>query len=102
MTTAAHGLPCRELRYSRHAFERMFHRGIPPEAVETLIQSGEIIASYPDNRPYPSHLILGRHGDLPLHAVIAMDAHSGICQVITVYRPNPALWDASFKTRKPS
>ena len=100
MTLLATGLPCREVRFSRHAFERMFQRGIPPEAVETLIKSGEIIASYTDDRPYPSHLVLGQHGDSPLHAVIALDVHSGFCQVITVYRPDPDLWDASFKTRK--
>ena len=100
MTIPATGLPCREVRYSRHAFERMFQRGIPPEAVEAMIKSSEIIASYPDDRPYPSYLILGQHWDSPLHAVMALDAQSGICQVVTVYRPDPDLWDDSFKTRK--
>jgi hypothetical protein len=100
MTLSSAGLPCREVHYSRHAFERMFQRGIPPDAVETLLSSGEIIASYPDDRPYPTYLILGKHEDLPLHAVIALYAQSGICQVVTVYRPDPDLWDASFKTRK--
>jgi hypothetical protein len=100
MTSSAAGLPCQVVRYSRHAFERMFLRGIPPETVEALIMSGEIIASYPDDRPYPSYLILSHHGDVPLHAVIAWDSQSGSCQVVTVYTPDPTLWDASFKTRK--
>jgi len=100
MTSPASSLPCEEVRYSRRAFERMFQRGIPPEAIEGLIKSGEIIVSYPDDRPYPSHLILGHHEDLPVHVVIALDQTSGICQIITVYRPDPALWDATFRTRK--
>ena len=100
MISPASSPPCREVRYSRHAFERMFQRGIPPEAIETLIKSGEVIASYPDDRPYPSYLMLGRHGDSPLHAVVAVDSVNGICQVTAVYRPDPALWDATFRTRK--
>jgi len=100
MNSRPHGLSCREVRYSRHAFERMFQRGISPEVVGTLIQSGEIIASYPDDRPYPSYLMLGYHDGLPLHAVVAQDPAGRICQVVTVYRPDPELWDASFKTRK--
>ena len=78
----------------------MFQRGIPPEALEDLIKSGEIIATYPDDRPYPSYLILGDSEGTPIHAVIALDSASGICQVVTVYRPDPSLWDATFKTRK--
>lgn len=100
MSTPSIGLPCGKVRYSRHAFERMFQRGIPPEAIENLIRSGEIIAAYPDDRPYPSYLILSDHEGTPIHAVIALDTASGICQVVTVYRPDPSLWDTSFRMRK--
>ena len=78
----------------------MFQRGIPPEAVEALIKEGEVISAYPDDRPYPSYLILGNHAGAPVHAVIAQTPQTGLCQVITVYRPDPVLWDTSFKTRK--
>lgn len=100
MTAAPTGLACHMLRYSRHAFEPMFQRGIPPETIESLIRLGEIIATYPDDHPYPSYLMLGQHDGAPIHAVIAMDTETGICQVVTVYRPDPARWDAAFKTRK--
>lgn len=100
MTAQNTGLLCREVRYSRHAFERMFQRGIPPEVVETLIKQGEVIARYPDDRPYPSYLFPGRHEQMPIHAVIARDSQTGLGQVITVYHPDPSLWDVSFKTRK--
>jgi hypothetical protein len=32
------GVNCRTLLYSRHAFERMFQRAIPPEVVEQVTQ----------------------------------------------------------------
>ncbi len=91
---------CRTLYFSRHALERMFQRGIPPEAVDSLIHQGEIIATYADDRPYPSVLILGQFEGRPVHAVIAGNEQTGECQVITVYQPDPALWDATFKKRK--
>ena len=96
------GMKCRTLRYSRHAFERMFQRGIPLEAVEQVIVSGEVIASYPDDSPYPSLLLLGSRDGEPIHVVVAQDETTGDCQVITAYQPDPALWDSTFKSRKKS
>lgn len=78
----------------------MFQRGIPPDAVHALLNQGEIIASYPDDRPYPSVLILGWFDNKPVHAVIARSRTMEECQVITVYQPDPLLWNADFKSRK--
>ena len=55
-------MDCNNLHFSRHAFERMFQREINPDAVAQLVSSGEVIADYPDDRPFPSTLILGFHG----------------------------------------
>jgi hypothetical protein len=93
---------CRTLHFSRHALERMFQRGIPPDAVHALLNRGEIIATYPDDRPYPSLLILGWYDNRPVHAVIAQNHEAQECQVITVYQPSPLLWNADFKSRKQS
>lgn len=93
---------CLTLHFSRHALERMFQRSIPPDAVHALLNRGEIIASYPDDRPYPSVLILGWYDNRPVHAVIAQNHEAQECQVITVYQPNPLLWNADFKSRKQS
>jgi hypothetical protein len=102
MTVAPSNATCLSLYFSRHALERMFQRGIPPEAIQTLLTEGEIIATYADDQPYPSELILGWHANKPVHAVIARDAQTEICQVITVYQPDPLLWDATFKLRNKS
>lgn len=91
---------CRHLRFSRHALERMFERAIPPDAVAGIIAAGEQIADYPDDKPYPSTLLLGYVADRPVHLVVAHDVPAGDCIVITVYRPDPALWSEDFKSRR--
>jgi hypothetical protein len=96
----AQGVSCRTLRYSRHAFERMVQRGISPEMISQVLASGSTIAVYPDDTPYPSALLLGFTKDGPLHVVVARDEESGDCQVVTVYRPDPSLWDESFQSRR--
>jgi len=94
-------MDCSAVRFTRHAFERMFERSVAPEAVMRIIKEGEIIASYPDDRPFPSLLILGFEREEPLHLVVARDPANSICFVVTVYRPDPTLWSEDFKTRKP-
>jgi hypothetical protein len=94
-------MDCSAIRFTRHAVERMFERSIPPEAVVRIAREGEIIASYPEDRPLPSVLILGFERNEPLHLVTARDPTSGICFVITIYRPDPTLWSGDFKTRRP-
>lgn len=44
---------CEIVHYSRHAFERMFERAITPEVIREVVTKGEIIANYPDDRPFP-------------------------------------------------
>lgn len=93
-------MECSAVRFTRHAFERLFERAIPPDAVLRIIEEGEVIASYPDDLPFPSVLILGFEGGTPLHAVVARDAKSGRCIAVTVYAPDPELWSDDFRTRR--
>jgi hypothetical protein len=93
---------CATIHYSRHAFERMFERAITPDVIWNIVAKGEIIANYPDDQPYPSALILGFEETRPIHVVAARNATTGECHVVTVYVPDPALWDATFKQRRAS
>lgn len=90
----------RLLHYSRHALDRMFQRGISPEMVERIAQEGCIIATYPDDKPYPSKLILGFDGGRPIHIVMAVDPEMEGGLIVTVYQPDPALWDETFSRRR--
>ena len=42
-----------------------------------------------------------RRGAKPLHVVAAYNAQGDEQIVVTVYEPDPALWDDGFKRRKP-
>ncbi len=78
----------------------MFKREIPPDAVVRIIGSGEIVSDYPNDTPYPSVLLLGFQAGDPVHVVVARDNYTGVCYVVTVYRPDSRLWNADFKTRR--
>lgn len=88
------------VRFTRHAFERLFEREVHPDAVIRVIRDGEVIASYPDDLPFPSVLILGFEGGNPLHVVVARDPNNGVCFVVTLYPPDPELWSDDFRTRR--
>ncbi len=83
-----------------HALRRMFERNIRVEDVRTIVETGETIERYPDDVPYPSRLVLGWRGSRPLHVVVAEILELMESIVITVYEPDPALWEPDFKRRK--
>jgi hypothetical protein len=93
-------MECSSLVFSGHAVRRMFERGIREDAVLAVIQSGEVIAEYPDDVPFPSYLILGFVGGQSVHVALALDAAKRTCHVVTAYVPNPGLWSDDFKTRR--
>ena len=86
----------------RHAIERLFQRGRSPAAIAAVLQAGEVIASYPEDTPYPSQLLLGFVPEQPVHVVVARDPETGACFVVTVYRPDLQLWEEDYKTRRQS
>lgn len=75
-------------------------RGISPDAVYDIIENGEIIASYQDDNPYPSALMLGSKLGKPIHVVVADNEQIGERYIVTVYHPDPAVWNQDFKTRR--
>ncbi len=84
-----------------HALQRMFERGVTEEDVRHVLATGETIEEkYPDDQPYPSRLILGWTGNRPLHVVVADNESEETIIVITVYEPNPDLWEEDFRRRK--
>ena len=78
----------------------MFQRSIRPDDVSACIRSGEAIANYPDDSPYPSVPLLAFVGDLPIHVLVAREEEGADCYVVTVYRPDRGLWGNDFRTRR--
>jgi len=59
------------IRFSAHAVQRIFERSLRKIDVVEVIRSGEKIADYPDDLPYPTFLMLGFVQGRPMHVVLA-------------------------------
>ena len=93
-------MDCKRVVFSGHAIQRMFQRGVGRDAVNAVISGGETVADYPDDTPYPSCLLLGRVGNRPLHVVVAWDAGTSTCIIVTAYEPQPEQWEPGFRRRR--
>jgi hypothetical protein len=83
-----------------HAIQRMFQRQVSERDIRHVLRSGEVIERYPDAVPYPSRLMLGWAGSRALHVVAAENEKDRETIVITVYEPDPEIWEADVKRRK--
>ncbi len=90
----------RKLVFRAHAIRRMFQRKITAEKVRRIVETGEVIEDYPEDAPYPSRLLLGWSEERPLHVVVADNARDDEVIVITVYEPDPTLWENTFRRRR--
>ena len=95
-------MDCNDVVFSGHAVRRMFERAIARDDVLHVIQTGETVAEYRDDKPYPSRLLLGFVNGRPVHVVLSLDPTSVTCHVITVYDPERKLWNDDFKRRRSS
>jgi len=65
-----------------------------------VIENGEIIADYKDDKPYPSMILLGYSAGRPLHVVFAYNAAEQTGYIVTAYSPDQNLWTDDYKRRK--
>ena len=85
--------------YRVHTIKRMFERDISENEIEQTVLDGEIIESYPDDKPYPSYLSLKFFDNKPLHVVYAINQQDNEIILITAYYPDSKKWDKNFKKR---
>lgn len=84
-------------RLTLHALQRMDQRGITLEELKEVIYHGEVIEEYPQDKPYPSCLILGQiRGGFPLYVVCGVEKR---VHIITVHWLDPVKW-LDPKTRR--
>ena len=90
------------VRITDHADEEAFADELTYEEIYSSVIQGKIIENYPDDKPYPSCLILGRNfSGEPIHSVWAYNPGTLWVILITVYRPDPARWiDWQIRARK--
>lgn len=92
-------MKCNKLAFSAHIISQMFKRNISVDDIIAILEDGEIIMEYPDDKPYPSYLILGFRNNLPLHLVVAKDIQTGQCVMVTAYEPDEKSWSLDFKKK---
>lgn len=90
-------MKCNKLVFTEHIVSQMFRRNISVDDIIAILEDGEIIMTYTDDKPYPSYLILGFRNKRPLHLVVAKDNQTGQCIMITVYEPDKNSWSLDFK-----
>ena len=93
-------MDCKTVNFTRHATQQMFARSISIDDIKRVVNKGEKIASYPDDRPYPSYLLFYSVKQRPIHVVVAVNPDSQTCVIVTAYEPSPEIWEVDFKTRK--
>jgi len=89
------------LVFTRHARKRILERGIRIDEVHAATEATAIVEKYPDDKPYPSRLVLGSVGGRPLHLVLAGPTGSGDTILVTLYEPDPERWEPGFVRRRP-
>lgn len=88
------------LIFRLHAVQRMFERAVSKEDVRQALATGKVIETYPDDKPYPSRLMLGWSGVRPIHVVVADNPEQHETIVITVYEPDLDRWEPGFEKRR--
>lgn len=93
-------MTCKEVLFSDHAISQMFKRNISVDDVKWVLENGEIIAEYQNDKPYASCLMLGYRNSRPIHIVVGKDEEKERCIVITAYEPDPNIWQPGFKSKR--
>lgn len=84
----------RQYEFSIHAVDQTIIREIAVAELEQAISNrSEVIEDYPDDKYGPSCLILGfTNAGRPLHIQCSYPTRQ-ILKIITVYEPDPCLWN---------
>ena len=93
-----------QCRFTDHARREMEEDPLGVIYVGEVLQvldTGEIIEEYTDDKPYPSCLVVGwTEAKRPLHIVCAPVPTEDRLIIITTYQPDPTRWQSDFKRRK--
>jgi hypothetical protein len=89
------------IRITNHADEEAQADNLSFDEIFYSVLQGEIVESYPTDKPYPSCLIYGdTFNQDPVHSVWAYNQENTWAVLITVYRPDPNRW-INWRTRRP-
>jgi hypothetical protein len=81
---------------------RLGRRFIARETIISAVDSYEIVEAYPEDKYFPSYLLLGREGEDTFHVLLATDVDGENVRIVTAYYPSPEEWEIDLKTRRSS
>ena len=90
---------CNRIQYSDHIISQMFKRNISLDEVRFILGNSEIIKEYPEDKPYPSFLLLGFINLRQMHLLVAKEKETDYCILVTVYEPDKNFWKSDFKIK---
>ncbi|MDP4198857.1 MAG: DUF4258 domain-containing protein [Bacteroidota bacterium] len=83
-----------------HSLKRIVQRNISRREIVEAASKSKIIEDYPEDKYYPSCLILGfARSGRPLHLHVSR-VPGPDTRLITIYEPNPEEWVDNFSNRK--
>lgn len=89
-----------KILWTYHANMRLRRRFIERDTILEAFESFEIIESYPDDKYFPSYLVLGRTEGTVFHALFAADVEGDNVCLVTAYLPDPRDWEQDLRTRR--
>jgi len=79
---------------------RLGQRFIARETIIAAVGSYEVVEAYPEDKCFPSYLLLGRHGTEVFHVLFGTDVDGQNVRVVTAYYPSLEEWEEDNKTRR--
>ncbi len=86
--------------WTYHVNMRLGQRFIARETIIRAIDTYEIVESYPEDKYFPSYLVLGREGADAFHVLFGADVVGQNVRIITAYFPSLDEWETGFKSRR--
>jgi hypothetical protein len=81
--------------FSQHALDQSIQRRISVAELRQAIAVCEILEDYPDDKYGPSCLLLGlTSSGRPIHVHCSYPSRP-LLKIITLYEPDPALWESN-------
>ncbi len=89
-----------EFEFSKHAVDQSILRKIRVHEIKEAIVNSELIEDYPQDKYGPSCLISGKTQlGRTIHVQCSYPSRP-LIKIITVYEPNPELWNKDFTIRR--
>ena len=88
-----------KFEFSKHAVDQSILRRIRVHEIKEAIANGQLVEDYPQDKYGPSCLISGKTQlERTIHIQCSYPSRA-LIKIITVYEPNPELWNKDFTVR---